>query len=83
MNIKFSNRSIWHWVVGGLAPLSYFLHPSMPWLIAVMFIIYQIKQDRDLAKDKNPDSHLDIYEFITPLIIGLVVLGVLSLMRIV
>lgn len=62
-----------------MLPFMFFLHPSAPWLAFAGFIIYQIKQDKDLAKSdkKNPDSHLDIYELVTPMTVGLAVLGIL------
>jgi len=43
-------------------------------------MIYQIKQDRDLEKKerKNPDSHLDIYEFVTAFTVSCIILGMLK-----
>lgn len=70
-----------HWALGGCIPITFFLHPSVPWLLFTGYIIYQVKQDRDnLIKGvRKPDSHLDIYEMITPMSIVFCVLAVLKL----
>ena len=78
---KVSNRNVFHWIAGALSPFSFFLHPCFPCLCFAGFMIYQIKQDRDLEKrdkPKNPDSHLDIYEFVTAFTVSCIILGMLK-----
>jgi len=75
VKIKWSFRSIWHYVIGGFAGFTWVWSPSLPPTILGGFIAYEVKQDRDLEKTdrKDPDSHLDIYEavFALPFGVGL------------
>ena len=79
--IKVSNRNIFHWIAGALAPWSGLFHPVYPALCLAGFLAYQIKQDSDLAKShaKNPDSHKDIYEFVVPFIVSCIAMGFIKL----
>lgn len=81
--IKLSCRSVWHWVAGGLLPFTLFIHPSIPFLVFGMFLAYQIKQDKDnlIRGVRKPDSHLDIYELITPATIGFSIIGIIFFIR--
>ena len=70
-----------HYALGGMLPLTLFLHPSIPWLLFAGYIIYQVKQDADLAKsdEKNPDSHKDIAEMVITMSVGFIILSGLKL----
>ena len=74
-----------HYALGGMLPLTLFLHPSIPWLLFTAYVVYQIKQDADLAKsdEKNPDSHKDIAEMVIPMSVGFIILAVLKLVGVV
>ena len=74
-----------HYALGASLPLTLFLHPSVPWLLFAGYIIYQVKQDSDLAKSggKNPGSHKDIAEMVIPMSVGFIILSVLKLIGVV
>ena len=74
-----------HYALGGLIPLTLFLHPSIPWLLFTAYVVYEIKQDADLAKSKkkNPDSHKDIAEMVIPMSVTFILLGFLKIMGVI
>ena len=80
MKIKWSMRSIWHYVIGFFAGVSWVWSPALPPTILGGFVAYEWLQDKNIYRmkvlrglDAITDSHLDIYEaaFALPFGVGL------------
>jgi len=73
MKIKWSFRSVWHFVVGFFAGVSWVWSPSLPPTILGGFIAYEWLQDKNIRRnhpDRPTDSHKDIYESVVALPFG-------------
>ncbi len=76
MEIKWSMRSVWHYIIGLFAGLSWVWSVSLPPTVLIGFIAYEWLQDKNIRRnfpDRATDSHKDIYEavFALPFGVGL------------
>ena len=59
-------RCRWHPIAGFLTPLGVLIHPSIAVIAFAGFMLYQLYQDRNNARNKGreADSHIDIAEYL-------------------
>ena len=86
MKIKFSLRSIWHYIFGVIAVFACLVSPLLAIAITIAFIAYEWLQDLNIyrmklvkGRDAVTDSHKDVYEFCVGLGVATIALIIMNL----